>query len=72
MSIRAVAYDLPENESRELLAHGVNPINIESGVVDLRHVGAAALRQRSGAWGSARCDASGPHGVWRVGAGRSR
>jgi len=38
MSIRAVAYDLPENESRELLAHGVNPINIESRVVDLRHL----------------------------------
>ena len=30
--------DLPENESRELLAHGVNPIDIERGVVDLRHL----------------------------------
>jgi len=36
------------------------------------YVGAAALRQRSGAWGSARCGASGPHGVWHVGAGQSR
>jgi len=30
--------DLPENESGELLAHGVNPIDIESGIVDLRHL----------------------------------
>ena len=30
--------DLPHNESRELLAHGINPIDIESGVVDLPHL----------------------------------
>ena len=30
--------DLLHNESCELLAHGVNPINIESSIVDLRHL----------------------------------
>ena len=30
--------DLSHNESCELLAHGVNPIDIKSGVVDLRHL----------------------------------
>ena len=30
--------DLPHNESCELLAHGVNPIDIRSGVVDLCHL----------------------------------
>ena len=30
--------DLPENESRELLAHGINPIDIEKGVLDLLHL----------------------------------
>ena len=30
--------DLLHNESCELLAHGVNLINIESSIVDLRHL----------------------------------
>ena len=30
--------DLLHNESCELLAHGVNPINIESSIVDLRNL----------------------------------
>ena len=30
--------DLSHNESCELLAHGVNPIDIKSGIVDLRHL----------------------------------